>query len=241
VSPRRLRAALRNDVRLQWRQGFYGAYLLLTVLYVLILRQIPEGVARWLTPLVIFSDPAVVGFFFIGGVVLLERADRTLDALFVTPLRVPEYLLAKIGSLGAMAVATSLLIALGAGLRFRPVPLLLGITLTASLAVLAGIALVSRFESLNRFAWVGGLAISLFSLPLLAWFGVVGWGWVAPLPTAASVALIGGAFGEPALGPAGVALGTAWLLAWNLAAWLWARRWFGRYVVGAARGEEPDR
>jgi fluoroquinolone transport system permease protein len=238
MRPRRLRAALRNDARLQWRQGFHGAYLLLTALYILILRQLPDPVARWLTPLVIFSDPAVVGFFFIGGVVLLERADRTLDALFVTPLRVPEYLLSKIGSLGAMAAVTSLAIALGAGLPFRPLPLLLGIVPTASLAVLAGIALVSRFESMNRFAWVGGLAISLFSLPLLAWFGVVGWGWLAPLPTAASIALIGGAFGEPALGAAAVALWTAWLLAWNLAAWAWARRWFDRYVVGRGRGAE---
>lgn len=234
----RLLTTVRNDVRLQWRHGFYAAYLLLTLLYILVLRLLPEEGRRILAPLIVFSDPAVIGFFFVGGIVLLERGDRTLEALFVTPLRVAEYLLSKTISLGLLATVTAIAIATGVEGTGVYLPALVpGTLLTAALAVLAGIALVSRFETLNRFAFGGGLSLAVFSLPLLHWLGWVDWPLLAVLPTYASIVLIGGAFAADPPSAALLAASSLWLLLWNVAAWMWARRWFELHVVGGASGK----
>jgi len=100
----RLTAALTYDIRLQFRHYFYYAYLIVSIIYVIILRAVPLDFRQTAAVLVIFTDPSTLGFFFLGGIILLERGQKTLEGLFVTPLRVFEYMLSKILSLTLLAL-----------------------------------------------------------------------------------------------------------------------------------------
>jgi fluoroquinolone transport system permease protein len=218
-------------VRLQWRHGFYAAYALVTALYVIVLRFTPVGTYPRVVPFLVFSDPAVFGFFFAGALVILERDDGMMQTLFVTPLGVGEYVAAKVLSLTTIAVATSLAIAAGAvGRTFDIALLTAGVALTAALTIQIGLALASRFGTINRFMLGGSAATAILVAPLLAFSGIADWPWALVLPTHASLVLIGGAFGEAA--PAGWAAAVAWLLACNAAAYAWACRWIERYGAG---------
>lgn len=95
----RLWKITRADIRFQFKHGFYFLYIIFTLLYLLILFAIPEEFRSTAASLLIFSDPAMLGLFFMGGIVLLEKSQRVLDSLAVSPIRFWEYLCAKVLSL----------------------------------------------------------------------------------------------------------------------------------------------
>jgi fluoroquinolone transport system permease protein len=258
-SLRRTLAASRRDLRLQWRQGFWLAYALVCLAYVLVLQLFGPGLRALLTTLVVFSDPSVLGFFFIGGLMLLERKEGTLVGGFASPLRVEEWMLAKLGSLTLLAVAAGFAIALPlcAGC-VRPLWLLAAIVPTSTCFVLVGIIAGTRFSTVNRYLFGGGLLSMPLLLPMLAPLGV----WDTPafdlLPSGAALELLEIAFSQvrPLAVPAGVghspplavpagyghspplavpAVRALLVLAvWNVLFWQWARTWMRRYVVAGA-------
>ncbi|MGM0652168.1 MAG: ABC transporter permease, partial [Bacillota bacterium] len=79
--------ALKADVSFQFKQGFYLVYILLTLIYMVILGVLPVEWKSTIIPLVLFSDPSMVGFFFIGALVMLEKVQGVLQYVVVTPLR----------------------------------------------------------------------------------------------------------------------------------------------------------
>lgn len=229
----RLAASLRNDVRLQLRQGFYLVYLVLTLAYIAAIWLLPAGAREVALPLLIFTDPAVAGFFFVGALMMLERSDQTLQTLFVTPLEPREYLLSKVGSLTALALLTSLAITLGGGEFGARLWLLLpGVALTSTLFVLLGVALAARFRVLNRFLVVAGLATAVICLPLFGLLGVAQTPLWYLLPTQGAVVLIAGAFASDLPPVWQLFYGFAVLTVSIWAAWRWALRALERFVVG---------
>lgn len=223
----------RNDARLQFRNGFYAAYTLVSAAYILLLRLTPDGARAALAPLVIFSDPAVFGFFCAGALLLLERDEGVHPAIFTTPVRTAEYVLARMATLSLLALVTSFAIALGAGVAFEPVRLLAGVGLTASLFTCIGIAVGCRFTSFNRFAVGGGLGIVVLSFPLPVYLGLIAAPPLVLLPSYASLVLIGGAYGLPPSDVPSAAVATVWLLACCFGAFVVARRAVGRHLVSA--------
>ena len=128
----RFAACLKNDFKLQYRHGFYLAYVFVTVFYALFLRALPHGIRQLLLPVFIFNDPALAGLFFVGGMVLLEKGDGVFNALSVTPVSTSVYLLSKVLALTALSVASSLAVAAAAGGLALNWPLLaLGVSLAA--------------------------------------------------------------------------------------------------------------
>jgi fluoroquinolone transport system permease protein len=229
--------AIRGDMRLQLRHGFYLVYLIVSVLYVLIISALPENIQGPTLTLIIFSDPAMLGFFFIGAIILLERSDNTLQSLFVTPLTVSEYFLGKVVSLTLLGVLTSFAIAAAVTrLVFDPFLLFLGVCLTAVLFVLIGIIAATRFKTVNSYIFGGGICSAVFTLPLLDFFGAVESPLFWILPTKPSLVIIGAAFETEGLSLGEGILGTAVLLVWIALAYLWARGWFNRYVLGRTPG-----
>jgi fluoroquinolone transport system permease protein len=99
---RRFLSAFRSDVRYQWRYGFYFVYAFLIACFVAIIRVLPEGWRQTALVAALLGDPALLGFFFIGGILQLERGEGLLDALFASPLRPAEYLVSKAASLGLL-------------------------------------------------------------------------------------------------------------------------------------------
>lgn len=95
--------ALKADLNFQIKQGFYAVYIFVTLFYIFVLRYLPDDIVTQAVPFLVFSDPSVLGFFFIGAIVMLEKTQGILQYLVITPLRSKEYLLAKALSLTILA------------------------------------------------------------------------------------------------------------------------------------------
>ncbi|MFR3683799.1 MAG: hypothetical protein ACLTXM_02000 [Enterococcus sp.] len=107
----RLFYTIKNDMRYQVKYGFYFIYTLLTLLYILILRPITDPTIESLTgSLIMLSDPAVLGYFFIGGIWLLEKDEDLHSYIGITPLKTTEYVLSKIISLGVVSTLSATII-----------------------------------------------------------------------------------------------------------------------------------
>jgi fluoroquinolone transport system permease protein len=98
----------------------------------------------------IYSDTAAMGLFFMGAIVLLEKSQYVLNSIAVSPIKVSEYILAKVVSLGVIGTIVGVIIAISAGLKNIP-EVILG-TFTASVIFsLLGLIAAVKVNSLNQF------------------------------------------------------------------------------------------
>lgn len=223
------------DVLLQMRYYFYHAYAFLTLFYIFLLYLMPESIASFAIVLIIFSDPAVLGFFFTGGLVLFEKRQGTLEALTVTPLAVREYLLSKVASLTGLALLTSVAIVLaGFGTAVNWPYFIVGVALTSIIYVLIGIVAVVRFKSINEYFLTALIYLTFLEVPLLGLFGI----WEHPVfylfPAQASIILIRAAFRETAQWQ--LAYAVPYLMVWSAIAYHLAHRQFKKHIVQGAGG-----
>lgn len=144
--------ALITDIRFQWKQGFYAIYLIVSFMYLLILSQLPHFILDYALPIIVFSDPSILGLFFIGGMVLLEKEQGVLQMLVVTPLTIKAYILSKVIALTLIAILAGMLIT---GISaYQPVNyflLLIGIILTSIFFTLIGFMISTKAKNLNTF------------------------------------------------------------------------------------------
>jgi len=148
----RVFGALKADIKFQFKHGFYFVYIALTLMYMTIISQIPVSMSKYIVPVVIFSDPSIVGFFLIGGIVMLEKIQGILHYLVITPLRTKEYLLSKVISLALLAELAGFAIAFVTyNKNFNWLLLGVGILLTSSIFTLYGFIVVSGCNTINQY------------------------------------------------------------------------------------------
>jgi fluoroquinolone transport system permease protein len=192
----RLIGALKTDIRFQYKQGFYWVYVLLTVIYLVLIQKLPAGIVReYSIPLVIFTDPSLIGFFFIGGIVMLEKQQGITEYLAVTPLSPKEYFISKAVSLGTVAIAASFMIAiplcrgsLNWGLLF------IGISLTSVFFTFYGFIVAAGCRTVNQYFIK---MVPFLLLAVLPCFSLIGfnYSWLFnALPSVSGLMLILGAF-----------------------------------------------
>lgn len=171
---KRLACAFLADLRYQWRYGFYFIYLFMVVCFAVMVRLLPEAWRQTALVAVLLSDPVLLGFFFIGGILQLERGEGLLDALFLSPLRPWEYLVSKAVSLGLLSALAGCAIALGSGVPGVSFLLLVPVLLLGSACfTLFGVAISINLRSMNAFLSIDGLWEGLLLIPpLLLLFGV---------------------------------------------------------------------
>lgn len=234
----RLWSLIRCDMRLQLRHGYYAAYVFIGIFYVALLRALPLPIRSVALPPVLLSEAAVVGFFFAGTLLHLERSAGTLDALGMTPVRPREYLLARALSLALLTGAVGIVIGAGAVRIAAPLLLTAATVLIGTVFVFSGLAVAARFQGLERFVVWGGLGTAVFGLPVLPHLGLLPSPLWALLPThpalllfAASVGDAPGAIGSPDQ-PLLVPLSMLALLGWVAISFLLAHRWITRYTPG---------
>lgn len=231
---KRLGAAIRTDVRLQLRNGFYHAAAFIAVFSILGLRYLPAQMREFVLPALVVSNLLIGTFYFIAGLVLLEKAERTLEAIAVTPLRGHEYLAAKVITLGVLSlIENSAIVVLSHGFRIHILPLILGILMGAAVYTLFGFAVVARYSSINEFLLPSIVWATPLFVPFLHYFGLWGGGFwelfFALQPLQPSLILMRAAFVpvsaiELALA---IAAGALWILIF----WVWTRRGYARFAV----------
>ncbi len=233
---RTLARAVVWDLRLQLRYQIVTVAVLVTAAYGIGLRLLPEQWRADVTVLLVLSDPTMIGFLFVGALMLFERGAGTLHAVAVTPLTPALYVGAKALSLTAVSVVCALTMTVTAhGTGFRPVPLLTAVVLTSALFVCVGVAAVVRVRSLNEYLLIVPVFLVPLYLPLLGFLGIGGRAAYHVLPTQASLLLIERSLAPRPLWEVFYAVGL--LAVAGAAAFVWAVRSFDARVrgrVGAA-------
>ena len=158
-----------NDVRLQWRNGFYTVTGIVIVLFALLSTQVKSIDLQGLLGIFLVGNLMVTGFYFIAGLLLLEKREGTLLAQVVSPLKSAEYLAGKFFSLFVLGfLESAVLTLLFAGLNFRLFLLVPGLLLAFSVFVFTGLIMVSYYESINAFLMPSVLIVALLMLPLIS-------------------------------------------------------------------------
>ena len=231
-----MRGRVANAVRLfllaQWRNRFPHVYLGMVLLTVLGFRlAIPEQYVEWLVPAFLFGEPGTLALTLVAAQAYLERGDRSVTALAVTPLRSGEYVFAMVlasalvATLAGMAIQGFVL-----GVDLRLVLLFPPLLLTATLAGFVGLGLSARFSEFTRFLVAGLMpAMVLIQLPYLSYFELaprLAFVWIP-----SDAALFGLAnLARPEPDPLHYLLYAALLLGYNVVAFRWARRSFQERV-----------
>lgn len=160
-----------GDIKFQFKYGFYFVYLVLTILYVSLIFVIPQAWREKAAAVMIFSDPAAMGLFFMGAIVLLEKSERVLDSIAVSPVKVQEYIFSKVISLVLISTIVGVIIALSAN-ETNLLTVVFGTILGSIFFTILGLVVASNISSLNQF-FVATVPIELicFFPPLWYLFG----------------------------------------------------------------------
>ncbi len=218
------------DLLLQWRYQIITVALVITTAYTLVFKLLAKDGFDEVLAVIIFSDPVMIGFIFIGAMVLFEKGSGTINALIVTPLRKTEYLLSKVISLGLIATVCSLVMAIaGHGWHLHYFLFIYGVVFTSSIFTLVGFIGVSRVRSMNQFVIIIPLFMIPFVLPLLNFFNLTS-SWILYLiPTQAFLDLLWASFHTM---PAGrIILAMIYLPIWLGLVFHFALRAFDRNII----------
>ena len=146
----RLGRLIRGDIHFQWKYGFYFIYFILTLLYVCAIAALPEHWKNNIAAIMIYSDPAAMGLFFMGAIVLLEKSQKVLNAMVVSPVKVSEYILSKTIALIVISSIIALILGFVSGSNHLP-GIAVGTALTSAIFTMLGIIAATRISNLNQF------------------------------------------------------------------------------------------
>ena len=167
--------------------------LVVTAIYAGIFYGIKDlGDMEKLLTLLILNDPAIIGLFFIGLMVIIERNQQVLSALFVTPVSHHVYLIARIIALSIVCWGCALGMAFSAlGTSFHAVHFTFGVLGISVMSCLAGLYLVSYTKEFMAFT-LKSIPVLLFviNLPVLNYFEVTDLAILRIFPAQGSLDLI---------------------------------------------------
>ena len=170
----------------------------ITAFYVLIIYLIKDfqTVEKFIT-LLIYNDPALVGFIFIGISIILEKDQEVLSALFVTPLNQHLYLISRIITLSAIGFFGALAIVLTAkGTSFNFLHFSIGAFSTCVLFSLMGIFIISSTTEILHFLLRAVPLLIFMSLPLLNYFELTDLSFLKLFPVQGGLNLMVNSYSE---------------------------------------------
>lgn len=183
------------DLKFQFKYGFYFAYLFVGIFYIAILRFLPVGFQNPAAQFIIYTDTSLLGFMFIGGIILLEKSQNTLEFLFVTPMKISEYIISKLISLTFMALLISFLIIFsGYGFNINYLSFISGIVLNSILITELGIIVGAHSKTINHYLINFIFTFPLFVIPLLDLLNIIDNPVFYILPTQCTFKLIESGF-----------------------------------------------
>jgi len=179
-----------------------------------LLRGLPNS--EWILTLLIYNDPAIIGLFFLGLTVLMEKNQEILSALVVSPMNFHTYLLSRIIPLSIIGWGC----ALGMGiaifrLDFDLLNFSIGVFSTCLIFCFFGLLLVAKSSEFLLFLLRSIPVLILMSLPLSNYFELTDIQLFKILPIQGPLNLIVHSYGEQLSG-INVRLSYAMTLGWVL-------------------------
>ena len=170
----RLFSLLRWETTVQFRQGIFYAAAFVAALFSLIIYWIPEAGIEPVLVSILFFDLSVFGILFMPGLYYLEKGDRVLEGLVVTPLRVWEYLSAKIFVLSMAALAVGVAVTLIVyGVELNWLWFVVGMLAMSYPLSLLGFVIATRYNGINEYLVPAAFFLGVIQVPLLTYFDIV--------------------------------------------------------------------
>lgn len=226
------------DLKLQMRSGIPFLYLGVTILYVTLLYFLPANWEEKIFPIILATDPSVMGFLFVGAILSFEKDQGTLAPLGVSPLTLDYYITAKVLSLGGTAILSALIVAvIIKGTLIAIIWVFLAVGLTAPFFILLGISISLKFRNLSSYFILSGVV----DIPALAPFilSILGLNspWLLLLPTQGTYLMLTMASGkEVPLWQIPIAIAS--LILWTILAWIGANLSLKKAMTEMAGGIE---
>jgi len=179
-----------HDMRLQLRNGIYYAYAFVLAFYLAILIFAGDFIPTWALALFIYTDPAVLGFFFLGALILLEKAEGTRAALAVSPISATTYFWTKAITLTGVALLAAIIFALVAKSNTNWPLYLVSIVLISLTFISIGFPIALRFNTVTGYLMGSAAILTPIALPMfLALFDPMAL-VIVLIPTAAQFRLL---------------------------------------------------
>lgn len=174
----RMKALLIGDIRFQFKYGFYFLYLIYSVLYICLLFMLPSAWREKAAILMTFSDPAAMGLYFMGSIVLFERSEQVLNSIAISPVKSFEYVTAKLLSLAVISTAVAIVIGLSGKVASNIFYFTLGMSMGSCLFSAIGLMIAVNIATLNQFILATIPVELLIGIPAIAY--LFGWqpGWL---------------------------------------------------------------
>jgi fluoroquinolone transport system permease protein len=227
-----LLTALRWDVVVQARNGFYWATGFVVLVIGALLLAIPPAArinAEAWVPAIIAINLQITTFFFVAGLMLLERDEGTLLAVAVSPIPPFVYLAARTLTLTVLAaVETIVVVWIGFGGHGSWPLILAGTTSLGVIYTGFGAAVAARYDSLNAMLLPASAVVSLLLLPLLPHFDLAPRVPFLLHPVEPALTLIRA--GYRAADSTAMVFGVGGSAVWSAAAFLWGSHRVGRLM-----------
>lgn len=141
---------IKGDMIFQWKYGFYMLYFWVIIVYLFIFFFFSGSVKNTVVSICVYSDPAAMGMFFMGALILLEKSQRIINSIAVSPVTPEEYILGKVLSIGIISeiVGIVLMVQGDSGNYFLCA---IGIFAGSVIFSLCGIIVGTKIESLNQY------------------------------------------------------------------------------------------
>jgi len=235
----RLLSVMFTDVRVQFRNKLYTIGIGVSLVVAVGLSQLANPTQLFaVVPALIILMIGATTMIYVGGLIIFEKEQGTLNATIVSPVTTVEYLWSKVITLTALATLETLVVIGGAMLimsrsaevTLPNIPiLLLGVISLGVLYTLIGIILVVRYSQITDYLIPMALVISILQLPFLHFWGIVEHTAFLLIPTGASATLMQGSFIELTTWQWGYGLGYNIALIVGFA--IWASQAFNNHII----------
>ena len=142
---------VKTDALFLFRSGLHIIYLVITMVYLIMIRLLPMDFRDWIVPFLVFADPAMLGFFFIGSLVLIEKQQGIVDLRHITPVTKLELISGKIINLTLISLLCTTAITIGSQLDVSWLLVILAILVTSSWFSMFGYYLGLKSHSINHY------------------------------------------------------------------------------------------
>ena len=161
-------------MRYQLKYGFYFLYAFISAVYIAILYVCPGDYKGTAASIIILTDPAMLGIFFIGGIWLLEKREGLHGFWGISPLRSAEYILSKAVSLSLISTLSAVLIVLiGFDGTCNYLMLSAGVVFGSMIFTVIGLLMATYACSVNQYMIITApSAVILVSPAILTVFGI---------------------------------------------------------------------
>jgi len=222
---------LKWEFLLEFRYKIVYIAMISAILYFILLEALPALNTLFFVTTFLFFDPTLIGFMFVGALVLFEKNENTLQSLTVTPMKIRNYFFTKLISLTVIALVSALLfVFLAHGFEFNYFTLFSGIILASVFLILVGFILVSRCRSINEYlVLMMMIMLLLFIPPILHTSGIYQHDIFYLWPSQAAFTLFQSVFNEIPINE--VLYGLAYLVFWIFLSFYCAKKAFYKHIV----------